>query len=494
MSWLRIPMLLGTRRLQIGFFFLITVCQATPEASVVSNWTIQPHGRMDYPAIRESSGLVASRRFDDVFWTHNDAHNPASLFAVREHGKLIREYSVPASSNIDWEDIAWDEEGNLYIFDNASLKDSQKRNFVYVFPEPDPFRDQEIKQVRRVVVKYPDGAYDCEAIFVWDGSLFLVTKPWDGSLPRIYRYSDLGNDGTATYVGTVPVYTMVTGADISDDGRRVALCSYVAVMIFDSGDSPAEKLQSEPLMSKLNAGQVEAITWAGRELHISNEQRELFEISKERWQDRNAPFFKTPKVKVPRIDGSPQVDWSLEGWPKGAWLKLHLGEAQAEAKARVVWSPNGLHIGLDVPGGLHLPPFHSGAPEDYEEWFRPGSIYLLVNPDGTRPISYRENDRCIVLGVDKRGNISAQSRYLRPATFVVSEEEPGWITVEHSGRSVLVTLSHETPGMGTLLDERQIGFNIIEISENSEVKSWAPLTLRYSWDAPSIWGILELED
>jgi hypothetical protein len=407
---------------------------------------------------------------------------------------LLREYSLPEASNIDWEDIAWDNQGNLYVFDNASLKDDQKRNFVYIFPEPNPFRDTRIDQVRRIVVKYPDGAYDCEAIFVWDGSLFLVTKPWDGSLPRIYSYSDLQHDGEATYVGTVPVYTMVTGADVSDDGRRVAICSYVAVMIFESGDSPGEKLQSEPLISKLNARQVEAITWAGDELHISNEQRELFEISKARWEDGNAPFLQTPRIEVPRMDAPPQVAWSLERWPRGAWLKLHFGRTSVKVHARVAWSPQGLHIGLETPSSLHLAQLHPGKPRDFEEWFRPGSLYLLVNPDGTRPISYRSDDRCIVLGTDGRGNISAQSRYLRPATFVMSTEEPGWISLEHSVSTVLVTLSTQMPGMGTLLDGRKIGFNIIIISGDSELTSWAPLTLRYTWDSPSIWGVLELED
>ncbi len=32
-----------------------------------------------------------------------------------------------------------------------------------------------------------------------------------------------------------------------------------------------------------------------------------------------------------------------------------------------------------------------------------------------------------------------------------------------------------------------------ESSGQRELASWAPLTLRFSWDSPSVWGLLEME-
>jgi len=50
-----------------------------------------------------------------VFWTHNDGHSPY-LFAVTRKGQTIRAYQVGASF-VDWEDIAVDAAGNLYLAD-----------------------------------------------------------------------------------------------------------------------------------------------------------------------------------------------------------------------------------------------------------------------------------------------------------------------------------------------------------------------------------------
>ncbi|MBX6313017.1 MAG: hypothetical protein IRY99_08905, partial [Isosphaeraceae bacterium] len=73
-------------------------------------------GRMDHPAIREASGIVKSRRHRDLFWVHSDSGNPPLLFAVRRDGTLVRTYRV-AAPNLDWEDIAADNEGHLYLGD-----------------------------------------------------------------------------------------------------------------------------------------------------------------------------------------------------------------------------------------------------------------------------------------------------------------------------------------------------------------------------------------
>src|SRR3954467_6080334 len=68
---------------------------------------MEPIGRLAHPAIREASGIVQSRRFPGIFWTHNDSGNPPALFAVRPDGSEDSEYSVGAP-NVDWEDIPLD--------------------------------------------------------------------------------------------------------------------------------------------------------------------------------------------------------------------------------------------------------------------------------------------------------------------------------------------------------------------------------------------------
>src|SRR5262245_57051971 len=46
-------------------------------------------GRLDAREISESSGIVESRRYPGVYWTHNDSGNGAEIFAITREGKLI---------------------------------------------------------------------------------------------------------------------------------------------------------------------------------------------------------------------------------------------------------------------------------------------------------------------------------------------------------------------------------------------------------------------
>src|SRR5687768_1580235 len=59
-------------------------------------------GTLTHFAIRESSGLAASRRHPGVIWTHNDSGTPF-LFAIREDGTWIRGFQVLGANLIDWE-------------------------------------------------------------------------------------------------------------------------------------------------------------------------------------------------------------------------------------------------------------------------------------------------------------------------------------------------------------------------------------------------------
>src|SRR3954447_14306889 len=94
-------------------------------------------GRLDHPAIREASGIVASRRHPGVFWVHNDSGHPAALFAVRRDGSLARWYAVSAQT-LDWEDIAVDDAGPLSLGDIGNNAGLLPVRTIYQVDEPDP--------------------------------------------------------------------------------------------------------------------------------------------------------------------------------------------------------------------------------------------------------------------------------------------------------------------------------------------------------------------
>ena len=50
------------------------------------------------PRIKESSGVVASRRYADVFWTHNDGGGPKKqvLYAIDREGNTRASFPLSA--------------------------------------------------------------------------------------------------------------------------------------------------------------------------------------------------------------------------------------------------------------------------------------------------------------------------------------------------------------------------------------------------------------
>src|SRR5215213_3038830 len=69
------------------------------------------------PRIKESSGVVASRRYADVFWTHNDGGGPKKqvLYAIDREGNTRASFPVIGVTLHDWEDIAIDGSGHVFI-------------------------------------------------------------------------------------------------------------------------------------------------------------------------------------------------------------------------------------------------------------------------------------------------------------------------------------------------------------------------------------------
>lgn len=205
--------------------------------------------RLEDASIDESSGLVASRRNPDIFWTHNDSGDGPLIFAFDRQGKRRGVWKVEGAKARDWEDIAigpGPEKNRPYIYvgDIGNNKSAREEIIVYRFPEPQieagdaesgrksPRRTETADIIR---VRYPDGAHDAETLMVHPstGDIYIVTKAILRSAV-IYKLGStlsLDNVNTLARVGEIrvpsPLGSMITGGDISPDGRRAVLCDYL---------------------------------------------------------------------------------------------------------------------------------------------------------------------------------------------------------------------------------------------------------------------------
>ena len=73
-------------------------------------------GTINDGRLSEISGIVASSRYPETFWVHNDSGNPAELFLIDQGGAVLARLQLKGAKNRDWEDIcAFRYKGQLYL-------------------------------------------------------------------------------------------------------------------------------------------------------------------------------------------------------------------------------------------------------------------------------------------------------------------------------------------------------------------------------------------
>lgn len=209
-----------------------------------------PHrlGTLEEREIEESSGIVASRKNADLFWTHNDSGDGPYLYAFDRSGRRRGVWRVAGARSRDWEDIAagpGSEVGQTYLYIGDIGDNGLEREQVtlYRVAEPTVSADDAVssknnprltEKAEAINLKYPDGSHNAEALLVHpiSGDIYIVTKE-PQTAASVYKlappFSTPGVN-TLTRVGQVEVPALmrgyITGGDISPDGRRVVLCDY----------------------------------------------------------------------------------------------------------------------------------------------------------------------------------------------------------------------------------------------------------------------------
>ncbi|HEU4474290.1 MAG TPA: hypothetical protein VFR72_05605 [Gemmatimonadales bacterium] len=205
----------------------------------------RPGGKFEHPLLRESSGVVASRRQPGILWTLNDSGNDAAIFATDTLGRDHGAFAVAGAENWDWEAIAIGPCGPrdcLYIADTGDNGRTRPSVRIYRVTEPSVAATGSRPPRAEVLeVRYPNGPRDVEAAFVGtDGAVYLVAKG-RGRSPRAYRIPAEAWESDQTVVaedaGRLPISTgglgnQVTDAALSPSGDLVAVRTYLAIYLF----------------------------------------------------------------------------------------------------------------------------------------------------------------------------------------------------------------------------------------------------------------------
>ena len=284
----------------VAFFAIFVIA-----AAVADGATVRLVGQIQSKEVEESSGVVASRRFEGVYYTHNDSGNAPSVYAIKGDGAVLREYRIP-SKHTDWEDIAVDDQNRLYI-GNIGNNDAQKTSVeVFRFSEPDLIegagkekkkrkgkkpKDEDRSNEVRVRVEtswklsYPDRPFDAESLFIHGDHGYVISKMPIGMPAAIYRFPlDAGSEVKLEKVAQLPVKAPVTGADLTSDGNRLAVLSVAGLYLFDVGGDLTKAQTATPTVVPLPNRKLEGVCFGKDGIVITAESREIYLLPDEKRQ------------------------------------------------------------------------------------------------------------------------------------------------------------------------------------------------------------------
>jgi hypothetical protein len=182
------------------------------------------------PPLTESSGLLF---LNGTFITHGDSGNPPALYEIdTATGLPSRTIYVANATNIDWEDLAADDD-YIYIGDFGNNQGTRQNLRIYKISQADYWANDTVT-AQSINFSYADQTsftpapfqtnYDCEAMISLGDSLYVFTKQWGFVGTRAYAIPKTPGTYVRPVHDVIPInFGVVTGADFFEPFGTLAL-------------------------------------------------------------------------------------------------------------------------------------------------------------------------------------------------------------------------------------------------------------------------------
>ncbi|MBV7269524.1 SdiA-regulated domain-containing protein [Winogradskyella luteola] len=200
------------------FLFLIT-------SSCQSNGQLKIEGDINNSIDEASAAEITTQ--SDLIWTIQDSGNDSELYALNTNGNIVRDIAITNASNIDWEDLTSDNEGNIYIGDFGNNNEKRKLFRILKIKHQDLNKSRVKAEIIEFTLPKKQDSKDFEAFFFFKNSFYIISKenkkfivlkvPNEIGRHEAIIRSDYNLDGKNN---------KITSADISNDGKVVVLLNH----------------------------------------------------------------------------------------------------------------------------------------------------------------------------------------------------------------------------------------------------------------------------
>ncbi|MDT0607333.1 T9SS C-terminal target domain-containing protein [Croceitalea rosinachiae] len=232
----------------------------------------------------ETSGLLS---YNGKLITHNDSGNAPELYEIDVNTlEITRTVTITNVDNIDWEDIAQDN-NYIYIGDFGNNNGDRQDLSILKIAKSD-YNNNDTVTAETIDFIYEDQTnfittensdFDAEALFVFGDELIILTKQWQQQGTTAYKVPNLSGAFLAERMDSYQVDGLVTGAYFNENTNLLSLVGYSQFLfpfyaLIENVDSNTI-FSGNKIKSNLSIGQaqVEAITLIdSNQFYISSEE------------------------------------------------------------------------------------------------------------------------------------------------------------------------------------------------------------------------------
>jgi hypothetical protein len=200
---------------------------------------------IDYPVVpskfcdleeklSEDSGLLY---YDDAVWTFNDSGGLPEIYRVdKETGEVEQTLNLENGANIDWEDIAQDDQF-IYVGDFGNNDGNRTDLKIYKISKKD-IPGKKKGNVKSEIITFSYSAqndftpdhnnhdFDCESVISYGDSLILFSKGWLTNTTHMYKLPKVPGNYKLEPRDSFDVDGLITGADLLESEKTLILIGY----------------------------------------------------------------------------------------------------------------------------------------------------------------------------------------------------------------------------------------------------------------------------